>query len=273
MKQSARKVRHITALESSRQTFIFLIISSEVQNKADILSLIQISENELSEEKTPVGNCQSVTSTPTSVIVKSGHVPECRSPRPVTQLMFSTVKPEITVQTEPGTPEDIGGNTENIFFEELLSNLDQFYPGLEKLAPHAGDECIPIKDFMVFELDEASPKEGREEGDGFLYSDENLMWSNYETPEKKICYPRSERSESSLADPDTETLVWGGETPPGQVSVLEQLQHGAETQRFVKNVVEKVLEDPPEKERENSSLTFDTQAELSHILLDCNMLL
>ena len=247
---------------------------SEVQNKGDILSLVQIQKNAESEES---GRSGSVSCTPTSVIVKS-------SPRPVTQLLFSPIKPETPNQAESEHLQS-ESQLEKSFFDDLISNLDEFYPSLERLAPHAGDQCIPIKlpvlqypasdhfkDFIDLQLDDTKENE-KEDGDsGFLYPDKNLMWANYETPEKRRCYPGSD----TCSGHDSTQPAWGGERPAGGRPRLGPVEDHAgdwaKVERFEKNVVEDVMGDPPDQDLD-SSLTFDTQTELSDILFDCNILL
>ena len=251
---------------------------SEVQNKADILSLVQIQKDAASEKRPCVesARCGSVSCTRTSVIVKS-------SPKPVTQLLFSPITPETPSRAES---EDLQSESqlEKSFFDELISNLDEFYPSLERLAPHAGDQCIPIKlpvlqypasdhfkDFIDLQLDDTKEDEKEDGDNGFLYPDKNLMWANYETPEKRRCYPET------CSGPDSACPAWGGERPTGRgrhrLGPVEDLAgDGAEVERFEKNVVEDVLGDPPDQALD-SSLTFDSQTELSDILFDCNILL
>ena len=128
---------------------IILLVFSEVENKEEVLSLLQMKNNSQSAPEkmmTPKAAVTGVACTPTSVIVKC-----VREPRPVTENIFQSVKqanspaePRAVTEAlftpskagtetgegagvQPITEDSDGSQKENDFgddfFDELFSNL------------------------------------------------------------------------------------------------------------------------------------------------------
>ena len=141
-----------------------------------------------------------LTCTPTSVIVKYVREPNpvtedrfqprtTTEPRHVTELLFSPIK----AATEKGAEEKpMAENSdetflEDDFFNELFSNLEELDNNLEMLAPHAGDNCISLSlPLIQNSLSEDKPE------NCLLNPGDNLMWANYEVPEKRHCSGQAE---------------------------------------------------------------------------------
>ena len=185
-----------TRVIQSLRSLISLFFS-EVQNKEEILSLIQMKDKSVSTFET------GLTCTPTSVIVKYVREPNpvtenrfqprtTTEPRPVTELLFSPIK----AATEKGAEEKpMAENSdetflEDDFFNELFSNLEELDNNLEILAPHAGDSCISLS-LPLIQNSKPSLSEDKPEN-CLLNPGDNLMWANYEIPEKRHCSGEAE---------------------------------------------------------------------------------
>ena len=191
-----------------------------------------------------------VVCVPTSVIVK--HVGEPKSvtesifqsvkqlqppePRAVTEVLFSPM----TAATEEVEAKPTGENSDNFrkenvpddeFIEELFSNLEQLEDNLELLAPHAGNNCISlsqphtptsddVNDLIVFDK-KLEPTEDKP-GDFLLNPGDNLMWANYETPEKKHCSEGAEAGPAVLPFIRETRDRWNTNDDSGVIKIIFQ---------------------------------------------------
>ena len=278
-------------------------IFSELENEFDVLSLIQlkhpkkqqtVSQIEVKKANSACSPDGTPVCTPVSVIVKTGCV-QPKEPKDAVELMNSPIKRDRGAEGNP-VPKAM---TENIwrkaetdfvedFFQELVSNLDQFCSSLEQVAPHAGDECVPLEfphtqhpnmDFPNTNLADFDTKE--KEIEDRMKSKEydisnprkNIMWGNFDTPGKRKCYQRSDSGPAAVE------AAWRDEQPAGRevftVDLLVTENDSTKTDAFqdwdsnlfVKNVPE-VFEEPPDQ---ILSCLIDSQKEMSKIMFDCNM--
>ena len=191
-----------------------------------------------------------VTCTPTSVIVKRVSEPKPvtenifqrgKQARAVTDVIFAPIKAVseegtgVDLITEDGDDSRKENEFGDDFFDELFSNLEQLNDNLEMLAPHAGNNCISMSLTLPHTLkrkppstpsaDKPAPSEDKP-GAFLLNPGYNLMWANYENPQKK------HYSEGPEAGP-------GPDTPP---------HWNCNNDGVIKITLGDNLDEPPEQE-------------------------